>query len=60
MRNKLLTTGQAAKKIGTDVQSIRRWTDRGLLHAIRHPTSNARLIDAADVDVLAEKLGELL
>lgn len=52
----LVTTGEAAKIIKTDVQSVRRWADRGLLRVVRHPTSNARLIRAEDCEALREKL----
>lgn len=48
----LLTTGQAAARMGVSVDTIRAYLDRGLLSGITLPSGHRR-IDAQQVDDLA-------
>ena len=47
-----LTLGEAARRIGVSVDTLRRWSDRGKLRTIRGP-GNRRLVPGEEVDRLA-------
>jgi excisionase family DNA binding protein len=47
----LLTTGQAAARLGVDVKTLRRWERKGAITSVRTP-GNHRRFRAADVDQL--------
>jgi excisionase family DNA binding protein len=47
---------EAARTLGVSEQTVRNWADRGVLPAWRHPTRNARMFEAQDVQALRERL----
>ncbi len=49
--------GQAADLLGTSVDTVRRWTDEGLLAVVRS-SGGQRLVDGADLARLAAERAE--
>jgi excisionase family DNA binding protein len=47
---------EAARTLGVSEQTVRNWADRGVLPAFRHPTRNARMFDAEEVQALKDRL----
>lgn len=47
----LITVGEAAKRVGVSVQTVRRWCNQGHLTVRRTPGNQRRLV-AAEVDAL--------
>jgi DNA-binding transcriptional MerR regulator len=54
--NNYLRVGEAAKLIGVDIQTLRRWDKAGKLKPYRHPVSNYRLYMLAQVNKLLEDI----
>jgi molybdopterin-binding protein len=49
-----LTLGEAARRIGVSVDTLRRWSDRGKLRTVRG-AGNRRLVPTAEVERLAPR-----
>jgi molybdopterin-binding protein len=49
-----LTLGQAARRIGVSVDTLRRWSDRGKLRTVRG-AGNRRLVPGEEVERLAPR-----
>ena len=49
-----VTLGEAARRIGVSVDTLRRWSDRGKLQTVRGP-GNRRLVPAGEIERLAPR-----
>lgn len=56
MRQKTLRLGDAAKRLGESLQTIRAWIDLGLLAEVRTPAGQ-RKVPAEIIELLAETDG---
>ena len=55
--DEMITAGKAAKILGVDITTVRRWVDNGKLRGKRHPVNRYRMIRVSDVVKMAEKIG---
>jgi excisionase family DNA binding protein len=49
MRDKLITVQEAAKLLGVNPETLRRWDRKGKVTAKRHPINNYRLYSKVQV-----------
>ena len=56
MKNKLVTIQDAAKILGVNPETLRRWDRKGKFKAKRHPINGYRLYDASDIQELLKKI----
>ncbi|MFN8266310.1 MAG: DNA methyltransferase [Chitinophagaceae bacterium] len=54
--NEYLTIGQAAKKIGVNPETLRRWDKSGKFQSLRHPVNNYRVYTEEQVISLVEDI----
>jgi excisionase family DNA binding protein len=52
----LLSVRETARRLGVHENTVRNWTERGILHAVRLPHSGYRRFDAAEVERLAHEM----
>jgi DNA-binding transcriptional MerR regulator len=53
----LLQVRQAARELGVHENTLRRWEEKGLVHAVRLP-SGVRRFDAREIAALRERMYE--
>lgn len=58
MKKGLVTVKEAAEILGVSIQTLIRWDSKEKLKAVRHPMNNYRLYRLADLQKLADKIGE--
>ena len=51
-----LTVKQAAKTLGVNPETLRRWDNAGKLKAKRHPMNNYRIYDPVNVEALRKTI----
>jgi excisionase family DNA binding protein len=54
----MLTVSEAARRIGRDPETVRRWIRSGRLRA--HKVGTQHVIDESDLDVLQAEVGDML
>ena len=62
MTTTLITIQDAAKILGVNPETLRRWARKGKFKAKRHPINGYRLYDSNDIKTLLKKIqkGETL
>jgi site-specific DNA-methyltransferase (adenine-specific) len=58
MKDKLITIKEAAKILGVNPETLRRWDNKGKLKTKRHPMNNYRVYKLVDIEKLKEKIHE--
>lgn len=53
---KYLTISQAAKKLGVNPETLRRWDKYGKLKTTRHPINNYRVYSESQISSLVKEL----
>lgn len=56
MANKLITIQDAAKILGVNPETLRRWDRKGKYPAKRHPINGYRLYNEKDINALLKKI----
>jgi len=56
MTNKLITIQDAAKILGVNPETLRRWDRKGKYVAKRHPINGYRIYDEKDIKALLNKI----
>ncbi len=56
MTNKLITIQDAAKILGVNPETLRRWDRKGKYAAKRHPINGYRLYNEKDINALMGKI----
>jgi len=56
MVNKLITIQDAAKILGVNPETLRRWDRKGKYSAKRHPINGYRLYNEKDIKALLKKI----
>ena len=56
MTNKLITIQDAAKILGVNPETLRRWDRKGKYVAKRHPINGYRLYNEKDIKALMKKI----
>lgn len=53
---KLLSIGEAAKRLGVHINTLRRWVESGRIHAVRLP-SGYRRFEVREIERLRREMG---
>ncbi|HDS01935.1 MAG TPA: MerR family transcriptional regulator [candidate division Zixibacteria bacterium] len=51
-----MTVKEAAKYLGVNPETLRRWDNKGKLKTRRHPMNNFRIYSKADIERIKKKI----